>query len=122
MIYWNVWRVNAAHIMEAVMQIEAGPIEFRQSTFELAREGLLAIRDGQGTRVEAHEGALWVTEEGDLKDTVVSAGESFTIRHAGLTVITALSASRLTVEEPVRETLARPPDSARADVEWRRCA
>ncbi|HEV8644279.1 MAG TPA: hypothetical protein VGR01_01770 [Burkholderiales bacterium] len=35
-----------------------------------------------------------------MKDAVISAGESFTVRNPGLTLLTALSASELTIIEP----------------------
>ena len=75
-------------------------IEINRSTLALAREGLVAIRDGQGTRIVCHTGSLWITQECDLKDAVIAAGESFTVRSPGLTLLTALSASELTVIEP----------------------
>lgn len=45
----------------------------------------------------AHREAL---QECDVKDTVIAAGESFTVRNPGLTLLTALSASELTIIEP----------------------
>ena len=75
-------------------------IEINRSTLSLAREGLVAIRDGQGTRIVCHSGSLWITQECDVTDAVITAGESFTVRNPGLTLLTALSASKLTVIEP----------------------
>lgn len=39
-------------------------------------------------------------QECDVKDAVIAAGESFTVRNPGLTLLTALSASELTIIEP----------------------
>ncbi len=75
-------------------------IEINRSTLNLADEGLVAIRDGQGTRIVCHAGSLWITQECDVKDAVISAGESFTVRNPGLTLLTALRASELTIVEP----------------------
>ena len=75
-------------------------IEINRSTLSLAREGLVAIRDGQGTRIVCHAGSLWITQECDVKDAVITAGESFTVSHPGLTLVTALSDSELTIIEP----------------------
>ena len=75
-------------------------IEINHSTLSLADEGLVAIRDGQGTRIVCHAGSLWITQECDVKDSVISAGDSFTVRNPGLTLLTALSASELTIIEP----------------------
>ena len=75
-------------------------IEINCSTLSLDREGLVAIRDGQGTRIVCHAGSLWITQECEVKDAVITAGESLTVRNPGLTLLTALSASELTVIEP----------------------
>ena len=75
-------------------------IEINRSTLSLADEGLVAIRDGQGTRIVCHAGSLWITQECDVKDAVITAGESFTVNRPGLTLVTGLSASELTIVEP----------------------
>lgn len=75
-------------------------IEINRSDLSLARDGLVAIRDGQGTRIVCRAGSLWITQECDVKDAVLTAGESFTVSHPGLTLITGLSASELTLIEP----------------------
>ena len=78
-------------------------VDLKQQTLSLANEGLLAIRDGQATRIRVHEGTLWITEEGESKDTVLGSGESYTLRHGGLAVLTALGASRISLDGPGRE-------------------
>jgi len=72
-------------------------------TLDLANEGLLAIRDGQAARIRCNEGVLWITEEGELKDTILSAGDSYTIRHPGLALLTSFGVSRITIDGPARE-------------------
>jgi hypothetical protein len=96
MIHGNVWRVKRDK--EPAMKID-----IKQHTLNLADEGLLSIRDGQATRIRVQEGTLWITEEGEVKDTVLGRGEAYVIRHAGLAVLTSLGASRITVEGPARE-------------------
>jgi len=84
-------------------------------TLDLAGEGLLSIRDGQAARIRCNEGMLWITEEGEVKDTILSAGDTYTIRHAGLTLLTAFGASRLTIEghaEKVRSGRTMPRGDA----------
>ncbi len=49
-------------------------IEINRSALSLAREGLVAIRDGQGTRIVCHAGSLWITQECEVKDAVITAG------------------------------------------------
>ncbi len=83
-------------------------IETNRSTLSLARDGLVAIRDGQGTRVVCRAGSLWITQECDVKDAVITAGESFTLSYPGLTLVSALSATELTIIEPRAATQSQP--------------
>ena len=89
-------------------------IEITRSTLSLARDGLVAIRDGQGIRVVCRAGSLWITQECDAKDAVITAGESFTVSHPGLTLVTGLSASVLTIIEPRAATQSQPSIPARS--------
>ena len=83
-------------------------IDINRSTLSLARDGLVAIRDGQGTQIVCGAGSLWITQECDVKDAVITAGESFTLSHPGLTLVTALNASELTIIEPRAATSPQP--------------
>jgi hypothetical protein len=97
MIYRNAWQVNRLWpgVQESIMQIE-----ITCSTFTLAPAGLLAVQDGIGTRIVCRSGSLWVTQEGDVKDSIVGPASVLTIRKPGRTVITALESSSLTLIEP----------------------
>ena len=90
-------------------------IELNSSTLTLAPASLLAVQDGAGTRILCRSGCLWVTQEGEIKDSVVGAGEVLTIRRPGRTLISALEASSLTLIGPdtrnvsvQRPTVRRP--------------
>ena len=74
------------------------------STLSLGRDGLLAVRDAQGSRVRCLSGSLWITEDHSAGDTIVAAGECFRIRRGGLTLIMAL--------QPATLQLAESPDGA----------
>ncbi len=87
-------------------------IEIDRSRLNLARDGLVAIRDGEGTRIVCHAGSLWITQECEFKDAVISAGDTFTVRNPGLTLLTALSASELTIIEPRAEPQPAPAHPA----------
>ena len=83
---------------------------------ELAKEGLIAVRDAQDARIECLAGTIWVTQEGALKDDVLEAGDSLVVRKPGLTVITALVPAALTVSAPVgREN---QPSALKQRREW----
>ena len=87
-------------------------IEIDRSTLNLAPEGLVAIRDGQGTRIVCNAGSLWITQECEVKDAVITAGESFTVRNRGLTLVTALSTAEVTIIEPYHENPTQPRRNA----------
>lgn len=80
-------------------------IDLSTSTLSLPRDGLIAVRDAPGTRVTAVRGALWITEDHERGDTILEAGQTFTIRRPGLTLIMALEPASLRLCER-RESLA----------------
>jgi hypothetical protein len=80
-------------------------IELDTSTLSLPRDGLVAVRDAEGTRVTCVSGALWITEDHREGDVILEAGQAFTIGRPGLTLIMALSAASLQFAER-RESLA----------------
>ena len=70
------------------------------TTLSRLRAGeFLRIEDGAGRSVSVFDGLVWVTQVGDPLDAFVSKGETFTLDRAGLTVIEALTDTRLTVLE-----------------------
>jgi hypothetical protein len=79
---------------------KAMQLEIKRSTFTLGPAGLLAVDDGAGTRIVCHSGVLWITQEGDVKDSIIGPADVFTILKPGHTVITALESSTLSVLAP----------------------
>jgi hypothetical protein len=69
------------------------------STLSLGQDGLIAVRDGCGSRVRCLSGSLWITEDHSASDTIVGPGETFTLRRDGLTLIMALHPATLQVSE-----------------------
>lgn len=72
-------------------------LEIDSSTLTLARDTLLSVQNGRGTRLLVRSGSIWVTQEGESKDSVVRAGQVFTICKAGRTVISAFEAATLSL-------------------------
>lgn len=86
-------------------------------TLNLANEGLLSLRDAQAARIRVNEGTLWVTEEGEVKDTILTAGDTYTVRRQGLALLTSFGVSRITIEgsaEKVRAGRTLPQRDATA--------
>lgn len=74
-------------------------ITLQQARMKLNRDGLIAFRERRGARIVCHSGTLWVTRESQVKDCILEAGDSLAVREPGLTVITALAPSALTITE-----------------------
>lgn len=78
----------------------------------LKRGQLERIEDGRGSRVFCLSGCLWMTEQGNLRDIVLSAGEEAAISRNGTTIVMALGDARwllaeATVVAPQPETPVR---------------
>src|SRR5262245_56246219 len=85
-----------------------------------ARE-VLNIRDGAGLAVKCLEGALWITQDGDLADVVLGEGQSFVLDRPGLALVSALVPA--TAEVQTQNKRAPRPASKRSTTErFRRAA
>jgi hypothetical protein len=104
MIYRNVLRVNRACC--PTKEGTTMQLEINRGALALARDALVGIRDGQGTRILCQAGSLWITQEGDVRDVVIGAGEGFTVRTPGLTLVTALRDSKVAVQRAAESALA----------------
>jgi hypothetical protein len=62
-------------------------------------------RDLRGLSVVCTEGILWITQEGDLKDYVLEAGQRYVIARRGLVVVEACSDARLQIAPPLEVSL-----------------
>ena len=82
-------------------------IDLDTSTLSLSRDGLIALRDAQGTTVTALSGALWITEDGAQRDVILEAGELMKLRRPGLTLIMALEPGSLRLSERRERSLDR---------------
>ncbi len=50
----------------------------------------IRLEDGVGTEITSVNGTVWITQEGDPRDVILSSGQSFTIDRDGLTLVVAL--------------------------------
>lgn len=73
----------------------------------LARGMLVRIKNGRGTLVRVTGGAIWVTEEGDSRDRFVAAGGRFRVASRGLTLISAIRPSTITLSSPPERGFAQ---------------
>ena len=59
-------------------------LEMKQGAVKLAPNQTLRVVDGVGSTVCAVEGSVWITEENDARDIVLSAGGCYRLRHPGV--------------------------------------
>lgn len=64
-------------------------VQLHDGSVQLARHGHLEVFDGRGASVRCLLGSLWLTQDGDPRDVVLTAGESFTLDRDGLAIIYA---------------------------------
>jgi Protein of unknown function (DUF2917) len=81
----------------------------------LLRGNVVRILRGQGTRVMAARGALWVSEEGSPMDYVLMPGDAVTLQHGGKALVQAVSAARAFLETPHGVAPPRVVEIAPAD-------
>jgi hypothetical protein len=67
----------------------------------LEHRAVLRITGGTGLLVAAHGGTLWITEDGDPRDIIVTNGRSYRIERDGLAIVNALENAIVTVSAPL---------------------
>ena len=79
-------------------------IDIDDAILRLNPESNFQLRDARGACVHVHWGDLWITQEGDMKDHIVKTGESFAVSNSGMTYLTAMSETGVSVMEKCRES------------------
>ena len=57
--------------------------------WELEPGELVRLDDAHGITLRVTRGALWITQQRDVRDIVLTAGDAYTIERRGLTVVEA---------------------------------
>jgi hypothetical protein len=70
------------------------------------------IENGRGTEVFCLKGTVWLTQEGDPRDVILGAGQSFVLDRKGVAVAYALKDAAITVGVPGH--IAPAPETRRA--------
>lgn len=68
-------------------------LELNQDGLCMKRKQLLKVRGGAGNAIVCHSGSVWVTQDGDQRDIILDAGESFVLDRNGATLVQALEQS-----------------------------
>jgi Protein of unknown function (DUF2917) len=70
-------------------------IQLKQGNLQLARSRHVEVIDGRGASVRCIFGSVWLTQDGDPRDIVLGAGESFTLDRDGLAIVYATADASL---------------------------
>ena len=81
----------------------------------LVRGSLLRIEEGRDMEIAVWSGGVWITQEGDARDRFVPAGGSFTISARGLTLVSPLGRSSVTLTTPYQSNFAECIELVHAD-------
>lgn len=68
-----------------------------QGNLDLVRGNMVRIEDGRGMMVRVLSGEVWITEEGDPRDRLVTAGRYVRLVSSGVTLVSALSRSSISL-------------------------
>jgi len=66
-------------------------LELQSGGLRLDPGQLLKVHDAAGSTVCALEGAVWITEDHQLKDIVLEQGQCYRLQTPGLAIVHALS-------------------------------
>ncbi len=70
-------------------------------TRRLAKNDVRRLHAEPGRRVEVVSGAIWITQDGDLRDIVLRSGEAFDFDRDGDALLSAFADSRYLVLDAV---------------------
>lgn len=66
---------------------------------DLEEGQVMTLVDAEGMRIVPRHGAVWVTQEGDRRDHIVTEGEALVVLRPGRTVVQALKPARVEIRE-----------------------
>jgi uncharacterized protein YaiE (UPF0345 family) len=75
-------------------------VNLHHAGIDLEARGHLVLRGARGARLACASGDLWITQDGDVDDHFIGAGETFEIAVDGSVIVQARRASRLMLVPP----------------------
>ncbi|HJT60818.1 MAG TPA: DUF2917 domain-containing protein [Burkholderiales bacterium] len=81
------------------------PDDMVQGSLDLARGSLVRIVRGRGMLVRVLSGSVWITEEGDPRDRFIAAGARLAIGSNGITLVSALAPTTISLTARRRRNL-----------------
>lgn len=93
--------LQAAHVAQAACSALFAPHAVKPcadvALHTLAARSIVAVTQPLGKRIECLEGCLWVTQDNDVRDLVLDAGQAVTIDREQRVLIQALEPARLRI-------------------------
>src|SRR5688572_30947027 len=74
-----------------------------EGSIPMTRGSILRVEDGRDLTLYVWEGAVWLTQEGDLRDRYVGPGEWFRLDRDGVAVAHATQRTVMSVTAPIPE-------------------
>ena len=74
-------------------------VQLPDTELRLAGRQMLGLADPAGVRITSRCGSLWVTQDHDPRDVVLSAGESMTFDKTAPVVVQALGSARVALAQ-----------------------
>src|SRR5688572_10319520 len=78
-----------------------------EGSIPMTRGSILRVEDGRDLTLYVWEGAVWLTQEGDLRDRYVGPGEWFRLDRDGVAVAHATQRTVMSVTAPIPELFAK---------------
>lgn len=78
-------------------------IDIETSRIGLEEGQTLPLVDANHYSVACHDGRVWITQDDELKDIVLSPGETMEITHPGTTVVNACQSAVIRVLPPAKQ-------------------
>jgi len=91
-------------------------IELDADGLDMQAHQVLRFDDAEDTCVLCLRGQVWITQENELRDIVLEPGDGFTLDRGGLALASALRASSVRLEQPLRRLGAAAVPWARRSV------
>jgi len=90
------------------------------SALLLERWDTVELIDAAGATAALDKGCLWITMDGDRRDIVLGAGQSWTVERNGRTLLHAEAPSTLRITEAVADRAQHPewPHALGALTDW----
>jgi hypothetical protein len=93
---WISIFIPSKNAKEAAMNTRAKPLP---RDLRLAHKALYSLPDAAGLAVACDEGVLWLTVDGDPRDFVLEAGQTFETQNHARVLVYALADSRISVRD-----------------------